>query len=218
MTTYNDLYLSVHRRLKNEGFPGASLEARELVCYGSGKTKEEFFRDAPLYAPAETEAAVNALADRHIAGEPVAYLIGEWEFYGLTLDVNESVLIPRVDTEVLENSGTEQWEDRPAKNDTGMLGNYLSCSSLIREKFYCKVCCFLYRSSFSSWFPQTVAGLDFHMIIRKKIGHGLTIAHLNCEFLRALQTLTLVWELGGLCAKGFLSFHLAFLILYGARG
>ena len=101
MTTYNDLYLSVHRRLKNEGFPGASLEARELVCYGSGKTKEEFFRDAPLYAPAETEAAVNALADRHIAGEPVAYLIGEWEFYGLTLDVNESVLIPRVDTEVL---------------------------------------------------------------------------------------------------------------------
>ena len=101
MTTYNDLYLSVRRRLKSEGFPGASLEARELVCYGSGKTKEEFFRDAPLYAPAETEAAVNALADRHIAGEPVAYLIGEWEFYGLTLDVNESVLIPRVDTEVL---------------------------------------------------------------------------------------------------------------------
>ena len=39
--------------------------------------------------------------DRHLAGEPVAYLIGEWEFYGLPLDVNESVLIPRVDTEVL---------------------------------------------------------------------------------------------------------------------
>lgn len=101
MTTYNDLYLSVRRRLKQEGFPGASLEARELVCYGSGKTKEEFFRDAPLYAPPETEAAVSALVERHIAGEPVAYLIGEWEFYGLTLDVNESVLIPRVDTEVL---------------------------------------------------------------------------------------------------------------------
>ena len=101
MTTYNDLYLSVRRRLKNEGFPGASLEARELVCYGSGKTKEEFFRDAPLYAPAETEAAVNALADRHIAGEPVAYLIGEWEFYGLPLDISQDVLIPRADTEVL---------------------------------------------------------------------------------------------------------------------
>lgn len=35
------------------------------------------------------------------AGEPVAYLIGEWEFYGLPLDISESVLIPRPDTEVL---------------------------------------------------------------------------------------------------------------------
>ena len=34
-------------------------------------------------------------------GEPVAYLIGEWEFYGLPLDISESVLIPRPDTEVL---------------------------------------------------------------------------------------------------------------------
>ena len=65
---------------------------------------------------------------------------------------------------------------------------------------------------------QRVTGLDCHMIRKKRNGHGLTMAHLNCEFLRALQTLTLVWELGGLCAKGFLSFHLAFLIFYGACG
>ena len=38
---------------------------------------------------------------RHLAGEPVAYLIGEWEFYGLPLDISESVLIPRPDTETL---------------------------------------------------------------------------------------------------------------------
>ena len=39
--------------------------------------------------------------NRRLAGEPVAYLIGEWEFYGLTLDVTPDVLIPRMDTEVL---------------------------------------------------------------------------------------------------------------------
>ena len=39
--------------------------------------------------------------ERRLAGEPVAYLIGEWEFYGLTLDVTPDVLIPRMDTEVL---------------------------------------------------------------------------------------------------------------------
>lgn len=87
--------------LLKEGFPGAGLEARELVCCGSGKSREEFFRDASMYMSPETEAAIRALVRRHIDGEPVAYLLGEWEFYGLTLDVNQSVLIPRTDTEVL---------------------------------------------------------------------------------------------------------------------
>ena len=44
---------------------------------------------------------MRALVDRHLAGEPVAYLIGEWEFYGLPLDISDDVLIPRPDTEVL---------------------------------------------------------------------------------------------------------------------
>ena len=99
--TYNNLYLDLRRSFKQAGYPAAGLEARELVCCGSGKTREELWRDAPLYVSSETEAAVRDLARRHLDGEPVAYLIGEWEFYGLTLDVNEAVLIPRTDTEVL---------------------------------------------------------------------------------------------------------------------
>jgi len=99
--TYNNLYLDIRARLRKAGCPGASLEARELVCCGSGKTKEEFFRDAPLYVAPETEQAIQALVERHLNGEPVAYLIGEWEFYGMPLDVSEAVLIPRPDTEVL---------------------------------------------------------------------------------------------------------------------
>ena len=46
-------------------------------------------------------AGCGSLAVRHLAGEPVAYLIGEWEFYGLPLDISKEVLIPRPDTEVL---------------------------------------------------------------------------------------------------------------------
>ena len=57
-TTYNNLYLDIRQQLKQAGCPGASLEARELVCCGSGKSREEFFRDAPLYVTPETEDAI----------------------------------------------------------------------------------------------------------------------------------------------------------------
>ena len=109
--TYNNLYLDIRRQLKQAGYPGANLEARELVCFGSGKTREQFFRDASLYVSPETEGAIRSLVERHLNGEPVAYLIGEWEFYGLPLDINESVLIPRVDTEVLAREAIDYVED-----------------------------------------------------------------------------------------------------------
>ena len=100
-TTYNNLYLDLRAELKRAGDEEATQSARELVCSAAGKTREEFVRDGSLYASPEVERAARRLVQRHLAGEPVAYLIGEWEFYGLPLDISESVLIPRPDTEVL---------------------------------------------------------------------------------------------------------------------
>ena len=99
--TYNDLYLEVRRQLRESGVEASTLEARELVCFGTGKNREELTRDSRLYASPEREAQVRRLVERRMAGEPVAYLIGEWEFYGLPLDISQDVLIPRADTEVL---------------------------------------------------------------------------------------------------------------------
>ena len=100
-TTYNNLYLDTRQRLREAGVEGAQLEARELLCHVAGKNREQFYRDMALYAPDPVEEKLAALVERRLAGEPVAYLIGEWEFYGLTLDVTPDVLIPRMDTEVL---------------------------------------------------------------------------------------------------------------------
>lgn len=99
--TYNDLYLDVRQRLRESGVEAATLEARELVCFGTGKSREELIRDSRLYASPQREARVRQLVERRLGGEPVAYLIGEWEFYGLPLDISPDVLIPRSDTEVL---------------------------------------------------------------------------------------------------------------------
>ena len=55
-------------------------------------SREELQRDSRLYASPEREAQVRRLVERRMAGEPVAYLIGEWEFYGLPLDIFQRVI------------------------------------------------------------------------------------------------------------------------------
>lgn len=77
---------------------GASLMARNLLCRISGKTPEALIADSDLYASEEVCRAMNSAVKRIMAGEPLAYVLGEWDFYGLTLYVNEHVLIPRDDT------------------------------------------------------------------------------------------------------------------------
>ncbi|NIC40263.1 peptide chain release factor N(5)-glutamine methyltransferase [Aquabacterium sp. A08] len=57
--------------------------------------------------PADVATAFHALCQRRLAGEPVAYLIGQREFHGLTLQVDARVLDPRPDTETLVDWGLD---------------------------------------------------------------------------------------------------------------
>lgn len=104
-TTYNNLFLDTRTRLRKAGVDNAQMEAREIVCYAADKSREQLYRDMSLYVSAELERRVDELVQRRLAGEPVAYIIGEWEFYGLPMDVSHDVLIPRMDTEVLAERG-----------------------------------------------------------------------------------------------------------------
>ena len=99
--TYNDLYLDIRRELVKDGAAQPALEAREIVCFVSARTRDEFFRDKAMYATDEKIAAAYDLLGRRRMGEPLAYLINEWEFMGHTLEISRDVLIPRADTELL---------------------------------------------------------------------------------------------------------------------
>ncbi len=103
--TYNDLYLDARRELRQAGVEQAQLEARELLAFAADKSREQLLRDLPLYAFDGVVARFRELMARRLAGEPVAYILGEWEFYGLTLDICRDVLIPRPDTETLVERG-----------------------------------------------------------------------------------------------------------------
>ena len=106
-TTYNNLYLDLRTELRRAGDEEATQSARELVCAAAAKTREELVRDGSLYASPEVEENARELVKRHLAGEPVAYLIGEWEFHGLPITVTPDVLIPRMDTEVLVDAALQ---------------------------------------------------------------------------------------------------------------
>lgn len=105
--TYNDLYLDIRHRLRKADIEAAQLEARELVCYATGKSRDDFFRDSRLYASHPVEQQLETLVSRRLKGEPVAYIIGEWNFYGLSLEIDPTVLIPRPDTEIVVERAIE---------------------------------------------------------------------------------------------------------------
>ena len=101
MKTYNELYINTRSTLKRSGIEAYALEARVLVASAAGKTVQELLRDLSLYTTSQVEEQVNAYTARRLAGEPVAYITGDWEFYGLPMKVTKDVLIPRSDTELL---------------------------------------------------------------------------------------------------------------------
>ncbi len=96
---YGQLYLETRRALLATEEPQqAGMMARHLLCKITGKSQEAFLADRDLYASEEICRAADSALRRLLRGEPFPYVLGEWEFFGLTLKVTADVLIPRDDT------------------------------------------------------------------------------------------------------------------------
>ncbi len=116
MTTWTTLGVLdwTTKRFTEAGIAAARLEAQLLLSHVLSCTRTQLYTafDKPL---AETElGAYRALIKRRLAGEPVAYLIGEHEFWGLPLYVDEHVLVPRPDTETVVEVARGLVPDRAA--------------------------------------------------------------------------------------------------------
>jgi len=96
---YRQLYMDTRRALlETEDPQNAGVVARMLVCQASGKSQAEFLADQDLYASETVVHEVQENLKRLLQDEPIAYILGQWEFYGLPLHVTPDVLIPRDDT------------------------------------------------------------------------------------------------------------------------
>lgn len=116
METYNDIYLNARKKLRSAGIAAHDLEARLIVASAAGKTREELLSSSRLFVTDEKVIDnVDRMIGRRLEGEPVAYLVGEWEFYGIPLLVNSSVIVPRTDTEVLAGEAIKYMRQRSAQ-------------------------------------------------------------------------------------------------------
>ena len=97
--TLSELYLHTRNILSQREEPNdASLLARNLICHATGLSHQQVIADRDAPVSEETCLAVAQLIKRILAEEPLAYVLGQWEFYGLPLTVTPDVLIPRDDT------------------------------------------------------------------------------------------------------------------------
>ena len=97
--TISELYLDARRvLLTQEDAQSASMMARNLLCHITGMTQEQILAKRDLYVNESVCQQMEAAVQRLMNDEPLPYVLGKWEFYGLDLIVTPDVLIPRDDT------------------------------------------------------------------------------------------------------------------------
>ncbi len=92
-----------------------------LVSHVTGLSRVQLITQDTCAIDVAARTRISELATRRLAGEPMAYLLGEREFFGRTFKVTPAVLIPRPDTELLVEQALDRLEehDAPAVLDMG---------------------------------------------------------------------------------------------------
>lgn len=106
---------TVRATLRDSGISEWQVEADVLLGHVLGVARAEFLSRVYGGEDRLTQAQALRLRDlveRRLGGEPLAYIVGRREFYGLDLEVNESVLIPRQETELLVELALEHLANR----------------------------------------------------------------------------------------------------------
>ena len=88
--------------------PLDALENRILLCHALGINRVGLITQSERTLTEAEAAALGALVTRRLQGEPIAYIVGKREFFGLDFAVTEAVLIPRPDTELLVELALER--------------------------------------------------------------------------------------------------------------
>lgn len=110
--TVNELYRQGAEMLDYAFVENAFFDARWLIEKAVGIEPKQFALKKDKPVSKKDEVKFLSLIRRRIAGEPLQYILGEWEFMGYPFEVGEGVLIPRPETELLVDFAKEQLEGK----------------------------------------------------------------------------------------------------------
>ena len=99
--TYDALLRDAAVALTAAGIDNVRFEARLLLGHAAGLSVEQLVARGSDPVPAGVAAAMRELTGRRVRREPMAYILGEREFWGLPFKVSPAVLVPRPDSETL---------------------------------------------------------------------------------------------------------------------
>ena len=94
------------------GIDNVRFEARLLLAHAAGLSAEQLIARGAEPAPAAVAERLRELAARRVLREPMAYILGEREFWGLPFKVSPAVLVPRPDSETLIEAALALMPDR----------------------------------------------------------------------------------------------------------
>ena len=96
----------------------SKVDALVLLQHATGKSRTQILAFDETEIDEKVRLKLTALLDRRLKGEPIAYILGEKEFWSLSLNVSEGTLIPRPDTEILVEKALqialEKLEENPS--------------------------------------------------------------------------------------------------------
>jgi len=106
-------------RALQASLPLDPLENRILLCHATGLSRVQLITRAEQGLDEDQAERLAELVRRRLAGEPIAYIVGKREFFGLDFEVSEAVLIPRPDTELIVELAIERLPPRGRLLDMG---------------------------------------------------------------------------------------------------
>lgn len=122
------------KSLEAAGNDNPRFEAEQLVMKFCGVKRSDILMFPGIEATAEQAAEVCGAVQRRNSGEPLQYILGEWEFYGLPFYVGEGVLIPRQDTETLVETAARFLRERPGVSEAADLCAGSGCVGITLAK------------------------------------------------------------------------------------